>query len=406
MASKQDLMRKWRELPPKKRGLIALGGGAVLVIAAGILFGEPEVAPGQQAKTNSASNFSLPVNKDISMEQLAAQVASIRSGQDEDRLARARLEKILMAKEEAKGNQDPLTADVLKELRELRTDVDTIKTQKAASQEPDIALDDQLPTDGAMPTPNGSPQPPQPSVVEPPQIRITGGQVKESSVKEDDSAEKKKESAYLPAGSNFEGVLLNGMDAPTSGAAKQNPVPALVRLDTDAILPSRHRYDVRECFTIVSGFGVMSTERAQLQTVTISCVKTDGTVIESKLDGYVVGEDGKVGLRGRLVTKQGQLLAKSFATGVFAGIGQALAPMAVPQLNVAPGGTAQYQAPNMSQVATSATAQGLQNTAKSISAFYLDMAKEMFPVIEIDAMRRVTIVLVKGVELNMVGGTK
>jgi len=171
-------------------------------------------------------------------------------------------------------------------------------------------------------------------------------------------------------------------------------------------LPNRHRFDVRECFTIVSGFGVLSTERAQLQTITISCVKESGEVIESKMEGYVVGEDGKVGLRGRLVTKQGQLLAKSFAAGFFSGIGQALSPLSVPQLNTSPGSTAQYQAPNLSQVATSATAQGLQRTARDISKFYLDMASEMFPIIEIDAMRRVTVILTKGVELSMAGGSK
>lgn len=394
-------LKKWREMTPAKRMIYAGGSGAVLVVIAGVIFGSPATQTVKADPGRTSSSFSMPINKDLSMEQLAASVESIRKGQDEDRIARERLEKILSAKSDGiKG--DPLTSDALRELREIRIELDVVKAQKAIAAPDTLSLDDQLPPDGSASfvQPVGTQQ----VIEESPKIRVIGGQTKQKDSKDVAIAENTK--VLLPAGANFEGVLLNGMDAPTSGATRQNPVPALVRLDTDAILPNRHRYDVRECFAIVSGFGVLSTERAQLQTVTLSCVKADGVVIESKMEGYLVGEDGKVGLRGRLVTKQGQLLAKSFATGFFAGIGQALAPMAVPQLNIAPGATQQFQAPSLSEVATSATAQGLTNTAKSLSAFYLDMAKEMFPIVEIDAMRRVTVVLLKGIELDMIGERK
>lgn len=400
--NKDEFLKKWKELPVNRRILIAGGGGLCFVLALGILFGSPAPNEQQAAHGKSQSNFSIPVNKDLSIEQMAAQMESLRQGQVEEKQARERLETLLADKAKS-GTGDPLTADVVRELRELRVDLDGIKAQKASG--PGISLDDQLPPDNASSASGRDLVTAQPMAEpEPDDFRVTGGKRDKNSEQEDRAAEQPL--AYLPAGSNFEGVLLNGMDAPTSGAAKSNPTPALVRLDTDAILPSRHRYDVRECFALVTGFGVMSTERAQLQTTTISCVKTDGSVIESKLEGYVVGEDGKVGLRGRLVTKNGSLLAKSFMTGFFAGIGQSLAPMAVPQLNVSPGGTQQYQAPNVSQVLTSGTAQGVTNSARSISQFYLDMAKEVFPVIEIDAMRRVTIILVRGVELSMIGEKK
>ena len=50
---------------------------------------------------------------------------------------------------------------------------------------------------------------------------------------------------------------------------------------------------------------------------TISCVREDGGVIETRLDSYAVGEDGKAGIRGRLVSKQGQLVAKSMMADSF-----------------------------------------------------------------------------------------
>ena len=49
----------------------------------------------------------------------------------------------------------------------------------------------------------------------------------------------------------------------------------------------------------------------------------------------LVGDDGKVGLRGRLVNKQGALLARAVAAGVFSGFSDALKPTGVTGINLA-----------------------------------------------------------------------
>ena len=208
---------------------------------------------------------------------------------------------------------------------------------------------------------------------------------------------------YLPAGAVFEGVLLNGMDAPTSSVTRKQPVPALVRIKSESILPnlmSMGDADIRECFLVIGGFGVLATERAQLRTETLSCVREDGRVIEAELEGYAVGEDGKVGMRGRLVSKQGSMIAKSLVSGFLAGFGQAIAPTQVPQLNVTPGSSAQYQSIDMAAAAQAGVGKGISEASKMVAQFYLDMAKEMFPVIEVDAGRKVTIVTLRGIQLT------
>ncbi|NMU75841.1 conjugal transfer protein TraB, partial [Vibrio parahaemolyticus] len=101
---------------------------------------------------------------------------------------------------------------------------------------------------------------------------------------------KDDESIYLPSGSILTGVLINGMDAPTSQGARRDPFPSTLRIQKEAILPNRFRADVRECFLIVSGYGDLSSERAYLRGETFSCVRDDGGVIEAKLDSYAVGE--------------------------------------------------------------------------------------------------------------------
>lgn len=207
--------------------------------------------------------------------------------------------------------------------------------------------------------------------------------------------------AYIPSGSNFEGVLLTGMDASTAIGANRNPTPALLRIKTDAILPNLFTFNVRECFVMVGGFGNISTERVEMRTETMSCVAESGEVYEGKIEGYLVGEDGKAGARGRVVSKQGSLLAKSFMAGMVGGIGSAFTPQAIPALNVSGGSTPAYQYPNANQVVGNGLSSGLNKSSQALANFYIKLAEQMFPIVELDAGRKMTIILLKGVDLKM-----
>ena len=113
---------------------------------------------------------------------------------------------------------------------------------------------------------------------------------------------RENETAYIPGGSMFPGVLLNGMDAPTSSVSQKNPTPVLIRVKKEAVLPNFASIDVRECFVMGAGFGQLASERALIRTESIACVRHDGKVFDTKLEAYVVGTDGKVGIPGRLVS--------------------------------------------------------------------------------------------------------
>ena len=138
------------------------------------------------------------------------------------------------------------------------------------------------------------------------------------------SAEARTVSTFLPV-SFTRGTLLGGLDAPTGGQSQSNPHPVLIRLSDNSVLPNRFRGEYRDCFVIAAGYGDISAERAYLRTENLSCVRADGMALEVKIQGSVYGEDGKVGMRGRLVTKQGQMLANALLAGVVSGIGQGLA---------------------------------------------------------------------------------
>jgi conjugal transfer pilus assembly protein TraB len=220
----------------------------------------------------------------------------------------------------------------------------------------------------------------------------------------------KEQGIYLPAGSIISGVLITGMDAPTANQAKRDPFPALLRVKDETILPNRFRMDVRECFLIASGYGDLSSERAYLRAETLSCVRNDGGVIEVGLNAYSVGEDGKTGVRGRLVSKNGQLIARSLMAGFLAGVADIMKPQKVATTNLVTNGNGEMPSVFSQTTAGDAFQQGALggvNTAmNSIANYYLEMAKNMFPVIEIDAGRHVDFISIKGARLAVQSGSK
>ncbi len=215
------------------------------------------------------------------------------------------------------------------------------------------------------------------------------------------AAENKEEPiAYLPSGSILTGVLLNGMDAPTGNAARKDPFPATLRIQKEAILPNRFRSDVRECFAIISGYGDMSSERAYLRAESISCVRKDGGIIDTNLDAYAVGEDGKAGVRGRLVSKQGQIIARSLMAGFLSGVSQAFNVNPVPVISTSSTGQQQYDQVFSNELLQGAAVKGASSGLDRIAKFYLDMAESMFPVVEVDAGRQIDLIIKHGARLQ------
>lgn len=223
-----------------------------------------------------------------------------------------------------------------------------------------------------------------------------------SSTEEVAKVDDKDDEIFMPAGSIITGVLINGMDAPTAQGARQDPFPATLRIQKEAILPNKFLADIRECFLIISGYGDLSSERAYLRGETLSCLKDNGDVIETPFDAYTVGEDGKAGIRGRLVSKQGQIIAKSLMAGFLSGAAEAFDVDAVPTFNLAPNGKTQYQQTEFtSTLVKGAAAKGASNALDRIAQFYIQMAEGIFPVIEIDAGRQVDIIVTKGSSLRV-----
>ncbi|WKZ13692.1 MAG: TrbI/VirB10 family protein [Gammaproteobacteria bacterium] len=201
---------------------------------------------------------------------------------------------------------------------------------------------------------------------------------------------------YLPSGAFTRAILLGGLDAPTGGQSQRNPQPVLLRLADNAILPNQFRARVKECFVVGAGYGDVSSERAYIRTESLSCVTRDGAAIDVPVKGYVAGEDGKAGMRGRLVSKQGQILANALLAGVASGIGHAFQQSST-TLSVSPLGTTSTVDPGKQLEAGLGT--GVGKALDRLAQYYISLAEKVFPVIEVDAGRSVDVVLTQGVAL-------
>jgi len=212
-----------------------------------------------------------------------------------------------------------------------------------------------------------------------------------------EESKKEERKIVIPKGSFVKAVLLSGLDAPAGGKALSNPHPVLLKITDEAVLPNFWKADIKDCFLIGSGYGDLSSERAYIRIETLSCVKNNGEAIEKKVKGFVAGEDGKEGLRGRVVTRQGQILARALIAGFLEGISKAFA-QANTNIIVSPQGSLTSVKP--SQAFSVGIAGGFSEAAKKLADFYMKLATQMFPVIEINAGRRVDVVFLSSVSFG------
>ena len=114
------------------------------------------------------------------------------------------------------------------------------------------------------------------------------------------------------------------------------------------------------------------------------------------MKGYIADQTGKAGVRGRLVSKQGQVLANALVAGVASGIGTAFAQSSMTTSTSALGSTQTIKDGEQLQAGIGT---GVGNALQQLSKYYISLAEKMFPIIEVDAGQPVDIVITKGVSV-------
>lgn len=247
--------------------------------------------------------------------------------------------------------------------------------------------------------------PPVPPVPAKERIQVTGGISiirNEHKPAELPIKDKKKQKIYLPP-SFMEATLLSGVAAPTTLAAKKDPLPVLLRIKNLAVLPNKVKADLKGCFAIAEATGNLADERVHLRLLTLSCVAKNGdAVIDQQVKGFVVDSDGKVGLAGNVVAKMGMHIARSALVGFISGFGEAFESTMDVSLNPLTGTTTKmWSEEDTKSVIRKGAGQGISQAADQLQKFYLQLAGQTLPVIEVGATKSVTLVISEGVELEI-----
>lgn len=204
--------------------------------------------------------------------------------------------------------------------------------------------------------------------------------------------------SYIPAGTFARVVLLNGLDAPSGGQNQSNPSPVLLRVVGPATLPNGFRVDLQDCVLTANGIGVVEAERAKLRLDRMACVDPDGGAIDLLVRGYVAGEDGKEGMRGKVVAKTGQMLANALWASVGSGIGEAFKAASETTTVTALGGTTTTTNPG--EGFQKGFGQGTQRAFDMLARYYIQLAEKTFPVVEVPGGRIADIVFTRGFVLE------
>ena len=384
---RERLKRKWENLPPEERKKLVTIAVVILVVLVSYLAYVSTRGHRVEKKEEKKAE-----TKEITLEtDLLKRSYYVESMKRYEELKKE-LEKL---KEELKKKEKEITAVKERKEREKKkpekvSPVVRVPPPPPVKEKPAVSKRPPAVARGKKVPPSG------------PQVMVVGDiAIVETGKKEGRKVEKKeviKKKYYLPP-SFMEATLLSGLDAPAIRKGKGNPVPCLFRIKAPAVLPNRVKANLKGCFVIGEALGNLATERADIRLVSLSCIDRKGkAVIDQRVKGFVVDNDGKIGLRGRVVSKMGATIARALLAGLASGIGRAFGYQAY-TYTYSPEGT--LIVPEEEKIAKAAIGGGISQAAEEIQKFYLDLAKQTVPVVEILATRNVTLVISEGTWLEL-----
>ncbi|ALR21341.1 MULTISPECIES: TraB/VirB10 family protein [Sphingomonadales] len=212
------------------------------------------------------------------------------------------------------------------------------------------------------------------------------------------AAKKKTRTIYLPPGF-MKARLLTGIDALASRDATNNPEPLIARVQAPAVLPNDVKANLAGCFVIGNATGSLAKERVEIQLVSLSCVDFDErSVVDQPIKGFFVDADGKKGLSGKVVTRAGAALARAFIAGTITGVADTVQNTIGDVSTSALGSVRTLDA---GDAAKAGIAGGLSRSSEKLTDFYLDLARQAGPIVEVGAAKDVVVVIQEGVTLEI-----
>lgn len=195
--------------------------------------------------------------------------------------------------------------------------------------------------------------------------------------------------AVVGEGDSVRVRVLAGVNAPTDGT----PYPVVLQLIGDVQGPDGSQLPLGEARMIAAAQGSLTDARALFRLSSLNIRLPNGRrKIINDVDGYIVGEDGKLGMEGVMIDPLSKILGAVTVAGAIEGTGQAFAQQQLSVYRNAYGGT---ETEVTGDVFKYGLGRGVQNGSKEWSNMIKQRADQLVPHVEVLSGREGTAVFSK-----------
>ena len=391
----------------RQRMLLLGGGGTAAVLALWAVFGTgTSTTPKSDAPTKIETDGL--VNRDLSQREFVAIYGNRLDAQQRQ----------IKALEDTRGDPKALQAQLdqlAAQNAAMKADgahtIDALTAENAAlrqSAEAQAAVNAAPPARGAAPATAEAPDPlPQREVKTLSFTSATsdarparGTRPAQGTLEVEDSPD------YLPPNSYAPARVIVGVDASAGVASQTDPLPVVLRITGPArsvvkdgkVLSTR----LQGCVVNGAARGDLSAEKVYVKLAKMTCDQPGGRVAVSEVKGFI-SFAGKTGVRGRVVSREGNLITQALLAGVVGGFGRGFSANANSVFQgLTTDASGKRSTLSGGDIAQGGLGQGIGDAADTVSKYLIERAEQYQPVIEMPTGIDVEIVFLDGVYVRKI----
>ena len=204
----------------------------------------------------------------------------------------------------------------------------------------------------------------------------------------------------IPAGTVVKAILVSGADCSVAVQKPTGPNMVLLRPLDHGKLPRNVSVPLKGSILIGNAIGDISSERVYIRAERLTLVERNGSFVETEVSAYISGEDGKEGMRGVVVDRSGQIIARAGVAAFLQGIGQTVQATLNNQVIEKLAETTKEQTILNVDLLRNSALQGSSTAVHKLADYYIKRAEQLQPAIQIAAGRVVDIVFTKTVKVG------
>ncbi|GAB6264298.1 TraB/TrbI/VirB10 family type IV secretion system protein [Photobacterium sp. R1] len=214
-----------------------------------------------------------------------------------------------------------------------------------------------------------------------------------------DEERKRNIENYVPAGTMVTAIITGGADANAGVNGQSDTSPIIFQTMNDGLLPNGKASKLNNCTVTGAVYGEVSSSRGIVRTHRLSCIFKDDEIIDIPVEGTVFNF-GRNGIRGNTVIRNGDIVQMAGLASILKGTGEAANLFTTTTSTSALGSTSTVKGED---ALLNILGQSADSVGKTLSDYYVKLADQYHPFIELNPGNVVNIIFLKGFPLDAVG---